>query len=179
MGRKSSLHDLPPAARVAWDEAIRRGATLDEIVAAIKAAGGQMSRSAAHRARLSVEATAAKMREAREIATALTDGLGGSADNKVSRLATELLQSAVFRVAVELEDSESEDLPTDIARLSKALKDLSTASALDADREMKIRAAARKEALEEAAAKLKASAARSGGLSKEAAGALIKDFLGL
>jgi hypothetical protein len=140
MPRRSSIEQLEPRIREAVDQAVRGGATIDEIVARIGALGGDVSRSAAgryvRRARLQLE----RYREAQEVARMWVGRLEEEPQGDVGRLLSEMLRTVAFRTLADMDDDGGDAADaSQIMLLARAIKDLASADKTAADRELRIR----------------------------------------
>lgn len=148
--RKSSITRLDPRIREAVDGAIREGrATLDELVALIRAHGGQASRSAVGRYVLSANKQMERYREAQSLAKVWADKLSENGD--VAQLTRQLLASLAFQTTSALAEDEHV-AGKELMFLGKLLRDLESSKKLGAEARAKVRA----ETLAEQAEKLKA-----------------------
>lgn len=172
MGRASTIQRLPPKIREAVDAAIREGrASIDEIVATIRALGGDASRSAVGRYRQSVEASMEHYRQAQSLAKTWAEQLPENGD--VAQLTRQILSVLAFRAANEMSDGESIE-GQEVSFLARAMKDIAASAKTDVETRAKIRA----EALAEAA-KAADKAVRAAGLSDEAAEMIRAKILGV
>lgn len=170
-GRKNTVVRLDPRIRESVDSAIREGrATIDDIVAIVRAMGGEASRSAVGRYKQQAESQMQKYREAQEIAKVWIGKLATDPEGDVGRLLSEMLRTAAFQTMGDMEAA----APMDLMLLAKALKDLAGADKLTAERILKVRTEAAKEAAEKVAAVGKAK-----GLSKETVEELRREILGV
>lgn len=163
MGRKSSIEELAPEIVEAVHEAIRRKATIDEIVAAIGAMGGEASRSAVGRYKKSFEDVGRKMREAREIAAVWVDKLGKEPEGDVGRLVGEMIRTLAFRASMDAAEAEVALPAEDVMLLAKAMQHLASADKLNAELVLKLR--------KELGQKAAAAAADAAGAAAREAGA--------
>ena len=186
MGRQSTIRKLPPRileALEGWlrdpaitqQEAARRTNLLLEEVAPGRPL---VSQSAVQRYHAGFRETAARMKESREIARMMIADMGSVPGGQVGHVLTELIRTVSFRLARQIEGGEFglEELPAVIAQL----KDLALvsqrvekASRESERREREIREQAAAEAAEAAE-----TAARSQGLSAEAADEIKRKILG-
>lgn len=140
MGRRSSIDRLPRVAREAVDAALKRGCTLDEVVEAVRGAGGAVSRSAVHRYAQKAEEVAERMREAKTIAQQLAPSVEAMANEKTGRLILQMFETLVFRFLVNQGQGEAIELtPKNLMEIGRALKDAQQAASFDVAREMKLR----------------------------------------
>lgn len=164
MGQRSAIERLPVAAREHVHELIGFGCTIDEITAALEEIGEDVSRSSVGRYTKRYRAVADQMKEAREIATAFASELGELPQGKTGRLLVEMGQTLVFKFLMKQhEDSEDDPLSSqELMFLFRALKDLATASRIDAEDRLKLKKEAREEA-----AKAVETLGKKRGLDKE------------
>lgn len=171
MGRKSSIKGMDPRIREAVDAAIREGrATIDDIVAIVASMGGQASRSAVGRYKQQAEAQMQRYREAQEVAKVWIGKLQADPEGDVGRLLAELLRTAAFQTLGNMEAA----TPGDLMFMARTLKDLASADKMTAERILKVRQEAAKEA-----ATVAAKEAKSAGLSDEAAELIRQKILGV
>lgn len=148
MGRHSSIQRLDPRIREAVDALIRDGAdTIEEIVATIRAMGGQASTSAVQRYRAKAEEALPAFRASQEIAKVWAAKIeeGGSSD--VSRLASQVLGSVAFSTAQGMLASGEAMPANEVMFLAKALDHISRADKTNLDRDLRIRKEVAAEAL--------------------------------
>lgn len=164
--------ELDPRLKEVADAAIRRGCTVDELVdalAAVTPAGEEpISRPGAGRYFKKMRATIATHLEAQAVRKQWIDEFGKDPDGDIGQLLVALLQTTAFS-QLKLMGDQPADLtgkdgvgPRHIALLAGALKDLSSAKKIDAERILKIR----RETAEKAAAAVQ-QVARKQGLSAE------------
>lgn len=161
MAPRSSI-EMDPRLKEAADEAIRRGGTIDEILDALQAIGGDVSRSAVGRYAFKTRATMAKLKEAREIAAVWADKLGSEPEGDVGQLVGQVLHAVAFSQAQQMADADPTDRegpgPREVMFLAGALKDIASAQKINADRVLKIR----KETATKAAAEVEKVAKATG-----------------
>jgi|GEM_PF-189008 len=183
MGRKSKVEALPGPVKREVDELLKTGRfTLDDIIAHLRKLADEHqvpaeelpSRSALGRYAQNFERTAARMREAKQLAEVWVGKLGHEPESKIGRLITEMLRTVAFQQLAAMGDDTAAVESMDIMLIAKAIKDLESAEKISIDREIKIREQVAKEA-----AKVVDEAAREGGLSAERAGELRRKVLGL
>lgn len=181
MGRKSSIDRLPAHVKAEIDAALKRGATLDEVVAAVQALGADISRSAVGRYAQKAEEVAKTMREAQAISAQLAPTLAGMADAKTGRLINEMFQTLVFNHLIKAarEGDDAGSTSKDLMQLGRAIKESQQAANLDVAREMKIRDDERRQAREAAVAAVEKVARTSGGLTRETIDAIRAEILGV
>lgn len=166
MGGKSSIDKLPPQIREEIDAAIKRGTTIDEIVWMLKGLGANVSRSAVGRYSKQYADLAARQRDMSSIAKAFA-GEFGQADDMQGRLLIQLVTTIATRMVMPIAAGEEVEADgKELHYLARALKDITSASKTDVDREAKIRAEAEKVAKRQAAEDA-AGAAKSAGASEE------------
>jgi len=171
VANKSSIAQLDDRIRQAVDQAIRDGrATIDDIVNLIAELGGEVSRSAVGRYRKRAEDQMQKYREAQEVAKVWIGKLQADPEGDIGRLLSEMLRTVAFQSIGDMEAAN----PMDLMLLAKALKDLAGADKLTAERILKVRQEAAKEAAEKVAA-----VAKTKGLSKETVDELKREILGV
>lgn len=176
MSPRSSI-ELDPRLKEAADEAIRRGGTIDEILEALQAVGGEVSRSAVGRYAYKTRATMAKVKETREIASVWADKLGSEPDGDMGQLVGQVLHAVAFWQAQQMADAGPGDEnagPRELMFLAGALKDIASAQKINADRILKIRKETAVKAAAEATTALKAT-----GMTAEAIEAIKKKILGV
>lgn len=171
MARKSSIQELDPRIREAVDQAIREGrATIDDIVALITQLGGEVSRSAVGRYKQRAENQMQKYREAQEVAKVWIGKLQADPEGDIGRLLAEMLRTVAFQSIGDMEAAS----PMDMMLLAKALKDMAGADKLTAERILKVRQDAAREAAEKVSAIGKAK-----GLSADTVAELRREILGV
>lgn len=152
MARKSTLLKLPKDLLGQIDGLLVDGRlTIKEIRDFIASKVGEEntpSSSALGRRAVNAKKVAAKLREGREIANSIMQDLGpGVTESKQGRLLVEAVRNLAFNQIWPLVQSGGTDIKTeDFFLLSRAIKDLAMAQRYDQDFEMKLKAAAQKEA---------------------------------
>lgn len=154
--RRSTIEQLPPAIRKAVATAVTDGATIDEVVALIRAHGGECSRSAVGRHAKRMRDMMSKQREGDQ-GTEAWGMRDEGAKSQTGLAAIETLRNLTLDSLAELEKRETPPTAEEITGLALALRRIEGADSLRAERE---RGAA------EAAARA-AMAARPKGLSPE------------
>ncbi|MBI1386294.1 MAG: DUF3486 family protein [Rhizobiales bacterium] len=178
MARSSSIKRLPPKIREVIDSALKAGVSIDDIVAAVRSAGAEVSRSAVGRYKQEVDRVGARLVRSREISQVFAERLGAAPEGKTGRLILELLQTVIFDLLVPQDDGETPKLDTKaIGELSRAIRDLLGAEKVTADRELKIRQEAERAAKAQAAEAIE-QVAKQGGISAKTAAGLL-DMLGV
>lgn len=165
MAPKSSI-EQDPRIKAAADEAIRQGATIDQILEALERLGADVSRSAVGRYAYKARATMAKLREVKEIAGVWADKFGSEPEGDVAQLLGQVLHALAYQQASlmmnEAPGGEGAAGPREVMFLAGALKDIASANKLNADRILKIR----KETAEKAA-KAVEKVAKQGGMNAD------------
>lgn len=183
MRKRSKIEALPGPIKKAVDELLKTGRfSLDDILVHLRQLGAQHqvpsgempSRSSLGRYAQNFERTAARMREARELAGVWVEKMGHEPESGVGRLLMEMLRTVAFQQLAAMGDSEAAVESMDIMLLAKAIRDLESAQKTSAEREIKIRQEVAKDA-----AKVVDEATREGGLSAERADELRRKVLGL
>lgn len=184
MGQRSSIDRLPPDIRGEVDAAIKRGATIDEMVGMLLdlhdqgKLAGPVSRSALGRYSLQYRDLAARQRDMASVAKAFGSEFG-DADDLQGRLMIQLVTSLITRVAMNASDAEDAEFKfKDLADLARAVKDATSASKTDLDREVKIREEAARKA-RQVAADAAVSSAKASGASDETIRTVRAAILGL
>lgn len=173
MGR-SSIHRLPPELRAEIDRLLADGRfTIREVTAHLQELGADVSKSAVHRYSQEFEKVAADIRLAREMAVAIGRELETMPEGDAGRLAIESLQALLLRARMQVATADELNVK-EIAELSRAAKDLSTALKSNVDVELKIRTRAAKEAAEAAG-----EAAKAAGLTADTVDAIKASVLGI
>lgn len=176
MARRSTVAALPREIVETVNALIRDGRTGDEIVAKLAELGAsQISRSAVYRYKSSMEEKLRRYRDAQEVAGVWVRELTEDADDKVGRLLAEMIKTVAFQTLSALgEEGADPTTPEDLAYLSRAIKDLTSARKASAEIELRIV----KETVARAAREVE-QVARRQGLSAEAVAELKASFLGL
>lgn len=176
---RSTIDALPPVILAAVHDAIERRETIDAIVARIRDMGGDASRSAVGRYTKGFAELAKQQRDMRSVAEAFGREFG-SADDLQGRMMIQLMTSLTTRVLMPHMTGEAEeDLSVlDLSRLAKAVKDATSASKIDIEREAKIREEEARRARERAAADAE-TAGRAAGASEATLRAVRLGILGL
>ena len=155
MGRRSTLERLPSALRGLVDTAIEDGATIDELVALIRAHGGDCSRSAVGRY---AKQTRSQIRQKHDFDRCIETWLrvlGERAEGSTGLIAIEALRTLTLATVTKLGEDEEPAAAAEVARLALALRNIESADRLRAERERE-------------AAKAAGPAPRKGGLSDDA-----------
>jgi len=178
MARQSSIKQLPNKIQAEVDKLIREGKhTIDDIVQALQAMGGDASRSAVGRYVKSAKEKMERFAQAQEVAKVWVDRLEDNPHGDVGRLISEMLRTVAFQTISTMGDDDASVNPGHIMFLAKAIKDLSSADKISVDREIKIRDEIKAKA-EQVAEQITIQAKRQG-LSDEAAQEWRNNILGI
>ncbi|MGW8139001.1 phage protein Gp27 family protein [Sphingomonas zeae] len=190
MAGRSSLKSLPPQVLDAVHDAIGRGETIDDICGLLRDLGSGRSRSAVGRYAKDFAELAKQQRRVQSIAAAFGNEFGQSGDNQVrmmNQLMTSVMTRAIIPIASaeELSAGDGDDdeeagggLDTlALSRLAKAVKDVTSSSKIDIEREAKIREEEARRTREKAAADA-TEAGRAAGASEATLSAIRTRILG-
>ncbi len=188
MAGRSSLKSLPPQVLDAVHDAIGRGETLDDICALLRDLGTERSRSAVGRYAKGFAELATQQRRIQGIAAAFGNEFGQSGDNQV-RMMNQLMTSVMTRAIIPIASAEDDASAGDdeeggggldtlaLSRLAKAVKDVTSSSKIDIEREAKIREEEARRTRERAAAEA-TEAGRAAGASEATLSAIRTRILG-
>ena len=180
--RPSSIDRLPEEIRAEVGRLRLQGRTIDEILQHLKTLDVEVSRSALGRHLKGLATLRERMRHSREMATALVTQFGDQPDNQLQRLNLELMHGVILQTitaAGEDEDGEPKPVtfcPEDARFLADALAKLASAEKTNADRTLKLKAEAAKEA---AAAVERVARREGGGLTRDTVDAIKREILGI
>jgi diacylglycerol kinase len=176
---RSTVAKLPQPIREEVDAAIKRGATIDDIVARLRELGADhVSRSAVGRYTQQFREFAAQQRQIASVSQAVASEFG-DADDLQGRFMIQLLNSVITRAILPVASGEEIELDgKELHYLARAVKDVASAAKTDVDREAKIRDETKKRAREEAAAAAE-SAGRTAGASEATIEAIKRKILGI
>lgn len=178
MGRRSSIDQLPEEIRTAANDAVKRGATIDQIVDLLRDMGASVSRTAAGRFSQKYAALAARQREMLDIAKTYAAEFGET-DTDQGRLMIQLLHTIITRAVMPIAAGDKIELDEKaLANLARAVKDAMTAAKTDVDRVVKIREQAAKETREKAAAAAQ-KVARAAGATPETLKSIWEEIMGV
>ncbi|MDQ1229304.1 phage protein Gp27 family protein [Sphingomonas sp. SORGH_AS_0879] len=187
MAGRSSLKSLPPSVLDAVHDAIGRGQTIDDICELLRDLGTERSRSAVGRYAKDFAELAKQQRRLQTISQAFGKEFGSSDDHQVrmmNQLMTSVMMRAILPIASADEDAPAEDdedggKPDILAlsRLAKAVKDVTSSSKIDIERESKIREEEARRTRERAAAEA-TEAGRAAGASEATLAAIRTRILG-
>lgn len=151
--------------------------SIDGLTTWLEGKGYEISRSAVGRYSQNFERIAARLRQSREVTTALVAELGDSASQgKQGRLLVEMARALVFDMISKIDSGE--DLETkDVMMLGKGLAEMGKALRLDQDFEDKVREQVTQEERKKAAAAV-TTAAKEAGLSEDTAAAIRAKIFG-
>ena len=144
---RSKIKALPPAIKVELDRLLKEDrATIDQVVAHLKALGAEVSRSAVGRYHKRFEEIGQRMRESREVAQVWADRLGNEPQGDIGKLVMELLRTLAFDATLAMsepgEDGAQVQLdPKAINSLALAMQRLEAASKWNLQREKAMREA--------------------------------------
>lgn len=182
MARKSTVAVLPEEVVAEVNRLIRDGCTIDEILRALAPLGiADVSRSAMGRYVKSARESMEKYRQAQEVAKVWVDRMETEPNGDVARLMPEMLRALAFQTMSSMGESDDSTSAQELMFLAKALKDVSSASKLNVDIELKmreVRAQAHKDALAKAA-KVVGETARAQGMDDAQADFWMKKVLGI
>ncbi|WP_374569674.1 phage protein Gp27 family protein [Phenylobacterium sp.] len=154
-GKPSSIDRLPQEVRDAIAALRRNGRTIDEILDHLQRLDVEVSRSALGRHVKSLAEIGESMRRAETMARFIVDKFGEDADERVGRANMRILQGALLEILTEDrvdEDGNPITLTAGEAKeLSLSLQRLVSAQRMDAERQLRLKAEARAEAVREAA----------------------------
>jgi len=175
VGRKSTVTMLEPDLRDAVDAAIREGrATLDEIVALVRGMGGEVSRSALGRYKITFEKGMETYKASQEMAKVWAKRLEEEPESDVARLAAQVLSGVALNTAQTLINSDEAVPAGELHFLAKALDHLGRFSKNTTETILRIRRETAAQAAEAAT-----KAARRSGLSPEGVEAIRAEILGI
>lgn len=176
MGRRSSVDRLPAAVREAVDVAIANRATVDQIVAAIEAAGEDVSRAAVGRY---TQKYAEIVKRQRELATVARAWSHEAADPEtpLARMMIQITETdftgKAIASAAAFEPGQEVNWAVEEVK-SRAMKNLASAASITADREAKIRRNERERSTE-----LATAAAKKAGATPETIDLIRRELLGI
>jgi hypothetical protein len=163
MAGKSSIEQLPDPIIAEIHAALKRKATIDQIVWMLKGLGADVSRSAVGRYSKQYADLASQQREIAIVAKNFA-GEFGQADDLQGRLLIQLATTLASRIAMGLAADDDPNMGLkDLMNLGRAVKDITSAAKIDVDREAKIRS--------EEAARARSKAANDAEAAGKAAGA--------
>lgn len=179
----SSIDKLEPELKEVLADLRRKGVTVSKIHEALVALGGDVSRSAVGRYVKSMAEVAEEMRKAEGMARFLVEEFGEETDERIGRANMRIMQGGILQLLTERpvgEDGAPVQLDAGEAKeLSLALQRLISAQRMDAERALKLKAEAKKEAQEAAAKAVDKVAKTAGGMTRETIDAIKAEILGL
>ncbi|MEI6417489.1 MAG: phage protein Gp27 family protein [Sphingomonadales bacterium] len=176
MGRRSSLDSLSAEVREAVDVAIANRATIKQIVAAITAAGEDVSRSAVGRYKQKYAKLVERQRELRTVAKAWNQE-AADPENPLARMMIQLAESDMTDKLMASPASDDPDEPVNWAEMevkTRALRNLASAAKITAEREAAIRKNER-----ERSAQVATEAAKKAGATPETIDLIKREILGI
>lgn len=182
MGRRSSIKQLDPRIREAVDAALAGGqATIEEIVAMIRQMGGEASRSAVGRYKVNFEEDLQEYRAVQEASSSWYAQFKADPGGDVSRVLTEMVKVlAIQSVRSVREEGAGQGAdPLDLARLTRAVRDVVSIERIKAEAEAR-GAAKVKAGLGQVLDKVAAEASGTGGrLPQEVLDRIRRDVYGI
>ena len=180
MARKSTVAQLPKELVEACNGLIRDGHTIDDILAALRALGADVSRSAVGRYVKSARESMEKYRQAQEVAKVWVDKLEAEPSGDVGRLLPEMLRVVAFQTLTTMGESEQTVGAMDVMLLAKALKDIAGTQKTSIDTELLMRKVrAETQAKADAAAAEVEAITRNAGMSEELVSSIRARILGV
>jgi hypothetical protein len=181
---RSKVERLPEPIRAQLEEWLREAIagrlSLDDVMVRFDAQFADQlgedapSRSSVHRHAQKFAAISARMRRSKDIAEALVAEAGPSlADGKGFQVLVQGFQSLAFDLLANIDEDKSLD-PENLMFFARAIQSVASAQKSDADRALKLKDEARKDA-----AKAVEKSARAQGLSPETVAKLRADVLGV
>lgn len=179
----STIDRLPDELKDLIAQLKRQGRTITEIHDHLTKLDAGVSRSAVGRHVKSMAEIGEDMRRAGEMARFVVEEFGEETDERVGRANMAILQGAIMELLTErpVDEGTGEVARLDAGEmkaLSLSLQRLISSQRVDADRQLKLRAEARKEALLEAATAVD-KAARAEGLTQATVDAMKARILGI
>lgn len=179
----STIDRLPDELKDLIAQLKRKGRTITEIHDHLQKLDAGVSRSAIGRHVKSMAEIGEDMRRAGEMARFVVEEFGEETDERVGRANMAILQGAIMELLTERPvDEETGEVARldagEMKALSLSLQRLISSQRVDADRQLKLRAEARKEALLEAASAVD-KAARAEGLTQATVDAMKTRILGI
>lgn len=178
----STIDRLPDQLKDLLGQLMREGRTITEIHDHLRQLGADVSRSAVGRHVKSMAEIGEELRRAGSMAKFIVDEFGEEADERVGRATMAVLQGALLQLMIDRPTDEGGapiSLSADEAKsISLALQRVVSSQSKDADRQLKLRAEAKREAAQEAAAAVD-KAGRAQGVSKATIDAIKAEILGV
>jgi Protein of unknown function (DUF3486) len=184
MGRKSTVAVLDEAIVGEVHNLIRKGHTIDAIVAMLEQLGSDVSRSAVGRYVKSERESMRQYSKAQATARVWVEQFGAEPNGDVARLLPQMLEAVAHRTLDEMNEAENALPATEVQMMARALKDLNGAKKGNVDMELKLREVREAEQLRTLEASKQAAAevdktVREAGLSEQAAEAIRIKILGI
>lgn len=150
--KPSSIDRLPEEVRAKIAELRRQNITIDQILEHLGTLGVEVSRSALGRHVRSLAEIGEQIRRTEAMSKFVVERFGEESDDRVARASMRILQSAMLELVTE-ERFDEEGKPVHLTakeakELSLALQRLVNAERTETERELKLRAAFKKEAAE-------------------------------
>lgn len=190
MGRASTVDALPEEVRSEIGRLLTQGATIDTILAHLRALhGGAPSRSALGRHVKKMAHVGERLRRSREVAEALVRELGDAGASKTAQLNIELLHGAVFDLFNNADPDGTGSVdkdglaalagnPEGVMMLAKALDHLTRASKTDVEFVAQVETRAAEKARKAAAAAVE-TVGKSEGISRKTMDAIKAGIFGV
>ncbi len=180
----SSIDKLPAELRDQIARLFREGRTVTEIHEHLRQLDAGVSRSAVGRHVKTMAEVGEEMRRSAEMARFIVDQFGEETDERVGRANMALLQGAILELITERPvDEETGEVARldagEMKALSLSLQRLINSQRVDADRQLKLRAEARREAMEDAAKAVDKVARVQGGMTADTVAAIKREILGI
>lgn len=179
----STIDRLPDRLKDLLGQLMREGRTITEIHDHLRQLGADVSRSAVGRHVKSMAEVGDELRRAGSMAKYIVDEFGAETDERVGRANIAILQGALLELMTERPVDEETGQPVRLGpdeakAISLTLQRLISSQRMDADRQLKLRAEAKREAAQEAAAAVD-KAGRAQGVSKATIDAIKAEILGV
>jgi len=179
----STIDRLPEETQELIAKLRRNGRTISEIHDHLKGLDVEVSRSAIGRHVRTLAEIGEEMRRAGEMARFVVDEFGEETDERVGRANIAILQGAIMSLLTERDIDEETGAPVrldaaEAKSISLSLQRLISSQRIDAERQLKLRAEAKREAQEEAARAVD-QVGKEQGLSQASVDAVKARILGL
>lgn len=176
MARRSTITRLPKPLLERCNQLIRKGHTIDEILAALNDLGAEVSRSAVGRYVKGARESLERYKQAQAVAKVWVDRLESEPDGDVARLLPEMLRTVAYQTIGQMGEGEDPVKPADVMLMAKALRDLAGTSKTQLEMARQLRDM---RAQIKAAARAVEKQARNAGMSKETADQIKQRILGV
>ncbi|WP_165184741.1 phage protein Gp27 family protein [Caulobacter soli] len=185
-GRKtpSSIDRLPDEIQELIASKRRGGATIDQIMEHLDLLNVDVSRSAVGRHVKTLAEIGEDLRRTEALSRFIVEKFGDEPDERVARASMRILQGVLMNLMVD-RPTDEEGLPIGVGvdeanKLALSLQRVMSAQRMDTERQIKIRAMAKAEALEEAAKAVDQAARKmAGGMTKDTIAAIKSEILGV